>query len=142
MNKVDIKILNENGKIPTQGTTDSAGFDLYSAEDYRLLAGECKLFKLGISIAVPTGYYGQIAPRSGLALRNQIAIFGGVVDEGYLGEIGVILKNFGSTPLEIKKGDRIAQFIFIKCDNKVEFNKVDDLGLSKRQDGGFGSTGK
>lgn len=142
MNKVDIKILNENGKIPTQGTADSAGFDLYSAEDYRLLAGECKLFKLGISIAVPAGYYGQIAPRSGLALRNQIAIFGGIVDEGYLGEIGVILKNFDSTPLEIRKGDRIAQFIFVKCDNKIEFNKVDDLGSSKRQEGGFGSTGK
>ena len=142
MQDIKIKLLSENAKIPQKSEPGAAGYDLYSTEDYILQPNERRLFKTDVSMRIPSGYYGQIAPRSGLALKNGIAVFGGIVDESYSGNIGVILKNFGVLPLEIKKHDRIAQLLFIRCNNQFEFTQVDTLPESQRGDGGFGSSGR
>ena len=142
LNVAGIKKLHPTAKIPTQGSPKAAGYDLYSIETYELAPNERKLFKSGISMNLPAGHYGQIAPRSGLALKHGIQVFAGVVDEDYLGEIGVILYNSGIDPVQIKTGDRIAQLIFLPCNNKVTFVEVDELNQTERAENGFGSSGK
>lgn len=159
---IQVKKLSENAIVPTRGSAGAAGYDLYSTEDYVLKPGERKLFKTNISMKIPDGYYGRLAPRSGLAYKNGIDVLAGVIDEDYLGDIGVILLNttdhyedsdnysdeeqdeyddyIKSLSLEIKKGDRIAQIIFEKY-HVAEFQEVDEIVKTDRDSGGFGSTG-
>jgi len=94
-----------------------------------------------ISLAIPSGYYGRVAPRSGLAVKHFIDVGAGVIDEDYRGPVGVVLFNFGEKEFEIKKGDRIAQLILEKIITP-EVEEVADLDVTKRGEGGFGSTGK
>jgi len=106
-----------------------------------ILAGAHKMIHTGVTIAVPRGHYGQIAPRSGLAIRHGIDIYGGVIDEDYRGEVSVILGNGGSESFRIQHGDRIGQLIIIKhlpCYVHV----VDALTDTERGEGAFGSTGR
>ena len=157
--KIQVKRLSENAITPTRGSAGAAGYDLYSTEDYILKPGERKLFKTNISIKIPDGYYGRIAPRSGLAFKNGIDVLAGVIDEDYLGDIGVILLNTtdkellivnseefnflrcDGKSLEIKKGDRIAQIIF-EAYYSFEFEEVEKLEETARAESGWGSTGK
>lgn len=99
------------------------------------------LVPTGISVAIPPGYYGRIAPRSGLALKNSIDVGAGVIDGDYRGKVGVILFNFDDQPFVISAGDRIAQLILEKyAEAPVEV--VDTLPPTTRGSGGFGSTGR
>ena len=93
-----------------------------------------------IAIAVPEGYYGRIAPRSGLALQCGIDVGGGVIDADYRGEVGVILFNHSDEDYHVKQGDRIAQLILEKIICPA-IEQVDQLDETQRQTGGFGSTG-
>lgn len=138
--KIEIKKLSKNAVVPTQGSEYAAGYDLYAAEEGVVLA-ECRLLvKTNIAVSIPEGYYGRIAPRSGLAYKSGIDILAGVIDADYRGDIGVILYNTDIKDFEFKKGDRIAQLIIEKCHN-VEWQEVNELEDSVRSDGGFGSTG-
>jgi dUTP pyrophosphatase len=138
--KIEIKKLSENATLPTQGSKYAAGYDLYAAEEGVVLS-ECRLLiKTNISVSIPEGYYGRIAPRSGLAYKSGLDVMAGVIDADYRGDIGVILYNTDVKDFEFKKGDRIAQLIIEKCHN-VEWQEVDELEDSVRSDGGFGSTG-
>lgn len=85
---------------------------------------------------------GLIWPRSGLAVRNDIAVMAGVIDNDYRGEICVKLFNHGREPLHYQTGDRIAQILFHAVMADVEFLEVDELTDSDRGDGGFGSSGR
>jgi dUTP pyrophosphatase len=87
-----VKKLNEKAILPKKGSERAAGYDLYSCEDTMVPAKSRKLVKLGIAVAVPSGNYGRIAPRSGLALKNFIDVGAGVIDEDYRGECIVIFK--------------------------------------------------
>ena len=139
--KIKIKKLSEKAKIPTQGSVYAAGYDLYSAENNYVLSMERKLIKTNIAISIPEGYYGRIAPRSGLAFKNGIDILAGVIDSDYRGDIGVIIFNTCKNDIfEIKTGDRIAQLIIEKC-HSVEWKDVESLEESVRSHSGFGSTG-
>ena len=89
---------------------------------------------------IPIGYYGRVAPRSGLAFKNGIDTLAGVIDAGYRGEIAVIIINHGKEDFKIEKGNRIAQMIFEKID-QAEFEEVEELNITERGDGGFGSSG-
>jgi dUTP pyrophosphatase len=91
-------------------------------------------------LAIPLGYYGRIAPRSGLAKKFGIDVLGGVVDSPYRGEIGIILINTGNTIFEYKAGDAIAQLIIEVCKD-LSIIEADNLSDSVRGTGGFGSTG-
>jgi dUTP pyrophosphatase len=136
---MNIKKLNENAKIPTRGSKDAAGYDLYTTESYELKVGERKGFKTDISMAIPIGVYGRIAPRSGLAVKKGIDVLAGVIDSDYRGEIIVALINLGQEPVQINVGDKIAQMIFEKY-YTYDFREVDDLNVTDRNLKGFGST--
>lgn len=136
---IQFKKLSDAATVPTRGSDFAAGYDLYATEDYSLECGERKLFKTNIAIAIPSGLYGRIAPRSGLAFKDGIDTLAGVIDEDYRGDVGVILINFGSATKEFKKGDKIAQIIFENY-TPAYFNEVTELPASVRAEGGFGST--
>ena len=139
--QINIKKLSDNAIIPTKGTSFAAGYDLYAAEDAVVVCGTRKLIKTNISMEITPGYYGRIAPRSGLAYKSGIDILAGVIDSDYRGDIGVILYNTDKNiDFIVKKGDRIAQIIFEAC-YTATLNTVENLDNTLREAGGFGSTG-
>uniref|UniRef100_A0A2K6FK35 Deoxyuridine 5'-triphosphate nucleotidohydrolase n=1 Tax=Propithecus coquereli TaxID=379532 RepID=A0A2K6FK35_PROCO len=132
--------LSEHATAPTRGSARAAGYDLYSAYDYTIPSMEKTVVKTDIQIALPSGCYGRVAPRSGLAAKHFIDVGAGVIDEDYRGNVGVVLFNFGKEKFEVKKGDRIAQLI---CERIFypEIKEVQVLDDTERGSGGFGSTG-
>jgi len=159
MLKIGIKKYRDNAVIPTQTKKGDAGYDLYACESATINPLSRKLIPIGIGIEIPEGYYGRIAPRSGLAVKKGIDVLAGVVDCGYRDEISVVLVNinppdtqsnprsvainslFGSpNSFSIKRGDRIAQLIIEKC-HEVEWEEKDELSDSDRSLKGFGSSG-
>ena len=139
---MNIKKLLENAVIPTKGSEGAAGYDLYATDSYTLKPGERRLFKTGISMAIPSHMYGRIAPRSGLAYKSGIDVMAGVIDSDYRGDIGIILVNLGHEDFVVKSGNRIAQFIFESLAYVDYFTEVNDLDDTVRGDGGYESTGK
>jgi dUTP pyrophosphatase len=139
--KVELKLLSEAAKTPTKGTDQAAGYDLYAAQNAEIDPLKRALIKTNISIAIPKGYYGRIAPRSGLAYKNGIDVMAGVIDSDYRGDVGVILYNTGVDVFNIKQGDRIAQLIIEKC-HVADWDLVEDLPDTDRGEGGYGHTGK
>ena len=138
---MNITLLSSDAKLPTRATVGSAGYDLYSPDSGTIQPMERLLIPLHISIQLPVGTYGQIAPRSGLALKYGIQVGAGVIDEDYRGNVGVLLFNVSDKPFEFKKGDRVAQLI-VKSYKSPEIKQVEQLDESNRGDGGFGSSGK
>jgi dUTP pyrophosphatase len=138
---IQIKKLSDQAKIPTQGSKYAAGYDLYAAEEVLVNTMGRKLVKTNISISIPEGYYGRIAPRSGLAYKNGIDVLAGVIDSDYRGDIGVILFNSDhNLDFQVNVGDRIAQIIIEKC-HSVNWETVENLEASVRSEKGFGSSG-
>lgn len=137
-----IKRLSPNATIPTYGHQGDAGLDLAAAEAVAIAPGEIKLVKTGIAIELPEGTEAQIRPRSGLALKHGITVLNtpGTIDEGYRGEIGVILINHGKSPYRIEAGSRIAQLV-VKPVLSVKVTEVEEISETSRGTGGFGSTG-
>lgn len=143
--RVEFKKLLDNAIIPTRGTKYSAGHDLYSAENTIIPARGWKLIKTGIALAWDdTSYYAQVCSRSGLNLKLGIYATAGVIDFDYRNSIGVILMNGSSEDVEIVEGSRIAQLIFLKFQDQIEFEEVSEFEEidSTRRGEGFGSTGK
>lgn len=138
---IQVKKLSEDAQIPTAGTPFAAGYDLYAAHDGVIYPKNRKLIKTNLAISIPAGYYGRIAPRSGLAFKHGIDVLAGVIDSDYRGDVGVILFNSDiANEFEVKKGDRIAQIIIEKCMSAF-WSEVSELETSVRAGGGFGSTG-
>ena len=140
MISVYIKKIEESAIIPTRATDSDAGYDLYSTNDGVVPARGRKVVSTGIAIAIPPGYYGRVAPRSGLAVKKGIDVLAGVVDSGYRGIVGVVLQNLSDEDFPFKKGDRVAQLILEQC-NTIGWVELEELEDSTRSDGGFGSTG-
>lgn len=138
--KLQIKKLKEKAILPKKANEFAAGFDIFSAEDKIIPSKSKSLVSTGISIAIPYGNYGRIAPRSGLAAKNFIDVGAGVIDVDYRGEVFVLLFNFGDEDFVVKEGDRIAQLIIEKI-SILDIEEVDELNKTCRGDGGFGSTG-
>ena len=138
--KLKVKRIHPDAKIPMQGSVHSAGFDLYSIEDYELQAGETHAFPTGISMEIPEGKACFFWDRSGMGFKG-IHRFAGLIDSDYRGEFKVILNNSTKQVFKINKGDRIAQGV-IQDYYKPEFEETDDLSDTQRGAGGFGSTGK
>ena len=128
--------------VPSPATPGSAGCDLASADEGMLAPLERRLFRTGISIALPEGYECQIRPRSGLALRHGITLPNSpaTIDSDYRGELMVALINLGSEPFEVTRGMRIAQMVVARVES-VAFRPVEILPDSRRGVSGFGSTG-
>lgn len=112
----------------------------FSAVDTTISPKGKTLVATDISLAIPEGHYGRVAPRSGLAHKHFIDVGAGVIDADYRGPLGVILFNFGDVEFVIKKGDRIAQLILEKI-SILPVEDVEELDETNRGAGGFGSTG-
>ncbi|KAJ7667710.1 dUTPase-like protein [Mycena polygramma] len=135
-----IKRLSEKAKLPTRGSPLSAGYDLYSAEKKIVPAHGKALVDTQISIAVPAGTYGRVAPRSGLASKFMIDTGAGVIDADYRGVVFVLLFNHSDKDFQVEEGDRVAQLIIERIQTP-EVLEVEDLDETLRGAGGFGSTG-
>lgn len=135
------KKLSMNATIPMRASQKSAGFDIFSAESKLILSQSQSIIKADIAIQLPRGTYGRVAPRSGLAAKNFIDVGGGVLDNDFRGCVGVVLFNHHKEPFQVNKGDRIAQLIVEKiCMPKLV--EVEELDITQRGIGSFGSTGK
>ena len=141
---MQLKIIKLNPKaiIPKYEHENDSGLDLVSIETVEIPAGESKLIKTGISIELPPNTEAQIRPRSGLALKHQITVLNtpGTIDEGYRGEIGVILINHGKTSFKVIEGMRIAQMVIAPV-IRAKIEEVEQLSDTIRGKSGFGSTG-
>lgn len=146
LHKVFIKLLNGNAKIPTKGSAEAAGRDLYACLDgnsIMIQPHKTYLVPLGFAMAVPKGCVGLIFPRSGIALKKGLRLANGVgvIDSDYRGEWKVMLYNDTDCTQIIDDGERIAQIVFVKYKDVV-FYPVKELDDTERGDGGFGSTGE
>lgn len=143
--KIEIKKLNENAVIPTRGSEQAAGYDLYAATDKPITIAPHETAKIGtgLAIAVPDGYFGAIFARSGLAAKQGLrpANCVGVADSDYRGEYIVALHNDTDYERTIAPKERIAQLVVMPY-LAVEFDEVEELSETARGAGGFGSTGK
>ena len=142
--KVNIKLLNDKAIMPTYGSIDAAGADLYANIDEKetILPHETKFIKTGVAMAIPKGLVGLLFARSGLASKRGLAPANkvGVVDSDYRGEILVALHNHTDVEQSIEPGERIAQMAFLPYVKGI-FEVVSDLDETTRGEGGFGSTG-
>jgi dUTP pyrophosphatase len=140
--KLKIQKLSPAASSPRYEHIHDSGLDLISIEDLEILPGESRLVRTGISIELPQGTEAQIRPRSGLALKHQITVLNtpGTIDEGYRGEVGVILINHGKSSFKVTQGMRIAQMVIAPV-IRVDVEEVDELSDTSRGSGGFGSTG-
>lgn len=127
--------------VPSRATAGAAGFDLsYVGLPLTLRPGQRELLPVGFACAIPMGWVGRIAPRSGLAARNGLDTLAGVIDSDYRGEVKVMLINHGAFEVSIAHGDRIAQML-IQPVAMVEGVEVQELDDTERGEDGFGSTG-
>lgn len=140
MVKFKVKKVREDAIIPEYAHPGDAGMDLFSCINCNLEQGQRMLIPTGLSVHVPSGYVGLIWPRSGLAHKRGVDVLAGVMDEGFRGEMGVVLLNTGYDDLIIKKGEKIAQLL-IQPIEICEIEEVDNLEDSSRGEGCFGSTG-
>lgn len=142
MEKIEIKIklLHPDAKTPIYGSPESAGFDFYATKDVIISPGSSEVFSTGVSLELPKGFCLQLWGRSGLAKKGIFPV-GGLGDSDYRGEYKVILRNQGTEPAIIKKGDRIVQGVPIPIP-RVEFIETVTLSETLRGGGGFGSTGE
>jgi dUTP pyrophosphatase len=140
---VAITLLDPDLPAPAYAQPNDAGADLRSTIDVTLAPGERAMVPTGIAIALPDGYAAFVHPRSGLAIKHGLSMVNtpGTIDAGYRGEIAVLLINHDrSEPIEIKRGDRIAQLVIQEVAH-ARFVAIDELPTSVRGSGGFGSTG-
>lgn len=144
MNTYNLKVvkIHKDAILPNYAHDGDAGLDIYSIEEKFLEPGERALIKTGIKIQLPKGTEAQMRPRSGLAIKHGISLVNspGTIDEGYRGEIGVIIINHGQESFMVEKGMKICQMV-IKPVWKVNVEESFELDDTERGTGGFGSTG-
>ena len=144
-NILKIKLLTENAVVPTVGSKNAAGLDLYAyIEEGDIIVESFTTVKIntGIAVEIPDGYFGGVYARSGLATKQGLRPSNcvGVIDSDYRGEVMVALYNDSDKPRTVVNGDRIAQLIIQPYLN-AEIDIVDELSETDRGNGGFGSTG-
>ena len=131
--------------LPWPASAGASGLDLPAAltETLTLAPGARSLVPCGFSVEIPSGWEGQVRPRSGLAVKHGVTVLNapGTVDSDYRGELKVALINLGSQAYEIRRGDRIAQLVLCEVAQGIEVVERAALGTTDRGEGGFGSTG-
>ena len=145
MDSIRVKILREGARLPSYGSAEAAGSDLYAclSEAVTIAPGETVFLPTGIALEVPKGCAGLVYARSGMACKRGLAPANkvGVVDSDYRGEIMVALHNHGEVEQTVESGERIAQFVITPVLTPV-YEMAENLSDTVRNDGGFGSTGK
>ena len=137
-----VRRINPEAIIPAYAHPGDAGLDLHASEDVALAPGVARLVPTGVAIELPEGTEAQVRPRSGLALKHSVTVLNtpGTIDEGYRGEVGVVLINHGPATFQVTRGMRIAQLVVQKRWT-IQVVEVDGLTDTTRGTGGFGSTG-
>ena len=145
MESIRVKMLREGARLPSYGTEQAAGADLYACleEAVTIAPGETKFISTGIALEVPVHCAGLVYARSGLACKRGLAPANkvGVIDSDYRGEIFVALYNHGGQPQSVENGERVAQLIITPV-LQPGYEMVKELSDTVRGEGGFGSTGK
>lgn len=145
MEQIKVKKLRETAILPTYGSGGAAGADLYACldRDVTIAPGETAFIPTGLSMMIPVGTAGLIYARSGMACKRGLAPANkvGVIDSDYRGEFIVVLHNHGGEPQTVSHGERIAQLVITPVFTPG-FTEVEDLSVTERGSGGFGSTGK
>src|SRR5690606_40517013 len=169
MISVGFKRLNDNAFIPSKVHQTDSGFDLYASEDVIIKPGETAVVPTGIAVQLPAGYEAQVRPRSGITAKTKLRVQLGTIDNGYAGEIGVIVDNMSGDYLakqsgymsiegeykfiengktfpkaftyKIRKGDRIAQLVIQPMPAVEAYEVEGELAETERGEGGFGSSG-
>ena len=145
MNPVRVKKLHPNAKLPTYGSPEAAGADLYACleEAVTIQPGEVYWVPTGIALEVPKGCAGLVYARSSMGVKRGLAPANkvGVVDSDYRGEIKVVLLNHSKQPQTLEPGERVAQFVITPVLTPA-YEEAEDLSDTSRGIGGFGSTGK
>jgi len=141
---IEIVKLRDNAIMPTYGSKEAAGADLYAciSEEITISPHETVLIPTGLSMSIPNGYAGFVYARSGLAAKQGLAPANkvGVIDSDYRGEIIIALHNHSKSTRTVSPNDRVAQIVFMPY-AKADFSWADELEDSERGAGGFGSTG-
>jgi dUTP pyrophosphatase len=134
------KQLDDRAALPTRGSAFAAGLDIRSLEDLIIGPRERVTARTGLAMAIPHGFYGRVAPRSGLAVKQGLDVLAGVIDADYRGELCCVLYNTSDTPIALPAGSKICQLIIEKIITpKAAW--ANDLDETARGAGGFGSTG-
>ena len=133
--------LQENAIKPLKILSGSAGYDLYSYDDIMIRPRSIQCVSVGVSMEIEPGYFGRIFTRSGMAVNSKVTTDAGIIDADYRGIVHVCLKNSSDDSFIVKRGDRIAQIVFLKSEN-VDLIEVETLNSTERGYKGFGSTGK
>ncbi len=137
---LSFKKLDGRAILPSRGSIAAAGLDLYAIEEVTILAGERSLARTGLAVAIPEGYYGRLAPRSGLATKHGLDTLAGVIDADYRGEIGCLLHNNGRETIHLPAGSKICQLIIERIITPTAV-WADEIDETERGSDGFGSTG-
>ena len=137
---IKTKRLTSTATIPTRGSEQAAGLDLYADGNFVVKAGTHAIIPTGVAVAIPDGYCGQVWPRSGVSVRYGVDVLAGVIDSDYTGEIKVVLLA-GANDFEISQGDRVAQLLIVPV-SMLQCAEVESLDDTVRGDCGFGSTGR
>jgi len=137
---IKIKLLTPTAKTPFRAHDTDAGLDFFSDESINIDPNHRCIVSTGISLAIPSFYYGKISDRSSMAVKG-IDVCAGIIDSGYRGEVKIVLHNSGSNSYKIEKGDKIAQMIITPVPSTI-IQVVDELDETVRSVGGFGSSGK
>ena len=138
-----VRRLAPDARLPSRAHPGDAGLDLHALHDVELAPGERRAVRTGLAVEIPEGQAGLVLPRSGLAARHGIALVNapGLIDAGYRGEVRVLLLNTDrNSAFTITAGDRIAQLVLVKVQTP-EVVEVEELAMSERGGGGFGSSG-
>ena len=136
-----VRKVTNNAIIPKRGSKYAVGYDLHAIAKYEIFPNKQAIIGTGLAFSIPLGYYGRVAPRSGMSWKKHSDVGAGVIDPDYRGEVKVILRNLSSTePILINEGDRVAQLILEKC-STPDIVEVESLEDTMRGEGGFGSTG-
>lgn len=145
MNSIAVKKLHPGAKLPTYGSAEAAGADLYACLDGSLTIqpGQTAWIPTGLALEIPKGYAGLVYARSGLACKMGLAPANkvGVIDSDYRGPVTVVLFNHGRDAQTVENGQRIAQLVITPV-LQVGFESVEELDDTVRGQGGFGSTGR
>jgi dUTP pyrophosphatase len=134
------KQLDPRAVLPKRGSVLAAGLDVCGIEDVEIEPKQRMMARTGLAVAIPPGFYGRVAPRSGLAAKNGLDVLAGVIDSDYRGEIVCVLYNTGDVSVKLPAGSKICQLI-IEQIITPEATWATDLDETARGAGGFGSTG-
>jgi deoxyuridine 5'-triphosphate nucleotidohydrolase len=137
---LSFKRLDPGATLPTRGSALSAGLDISSIEEVSIEPNQRALARTGLAVDIPEGYYGRLAPRSGLATQNGLDVLAGVIDADYRGEIRCLLYNTGDEVINLPAQSKICQLIIEKIITPTAV-WADEISNTDRGSGGFGSTG-